>query len=355
MQRSSFGPNITDHCPLITRAITMPSDDANVFLSWSGPLSRAIATELRDWLPDVVRDAVPWMSAEDIAKGSVWSTEINQQLGKCKVGIIVLTRQNLAAPWVLWEAGAIFKAMPDRSVCTLLCDFSPPVTGPLGQFQATEFTECDCLRLCRDVSALVSPGAAQDRLEKWFRKHWPELKAACDEARRAYPPSDSASAPKPDIEEILRDMLAGIQAIQRQQGDFDARLLRIDRRGLEARRGRAGGGGWPLSVEPSDERGSGISQKVLAVVASLGPTEQQSIRQGINLLLAKLRAGDRLPNPALVHPYWVAWGITRAGGIRIETIRLMSDSDSDLLPLPTGTDLSPESVANKPVSDGSAE
>ena len=121
--------------------VTTPAP--NVFLSWSGTLSKEIATALREWLPDVVRDARPWLSAEDIGKGTVWPGEIQEALSHCKVGVCVLTRESLVSPWVLFEAGALYKAMNDSYVCTLVCDLEPPITGPLGVFQATVCNEED--------------------------------------------------------------------------------------------------------------------------------------------------------------------------------------------------------------------
>jgi hypothetical protein len=71
----------------------------DVFLSWSGPQSKAIATILHAWIPQVIQAVEPWMSSE-IDKGRKWSQQISDRLGATAFGIICLTRDNLMAPWV---------------------------------------------------------------------------------------------------------------------------------------------------------------------------------------------------------------------------------------------------------------
>ncbi len=43
-----------------------------VFLSWSMPRSRAVALAFREWLQMAVQGTRPFMSAEDIDKGTIW-------------------------------------------------------------------------------------------------------------------------------------------------------------------------------------------------------------------------------------------------------------------------------------------
>lgn len=96
------------------------SDDNNVFISWSGERSRWVADALRDWLPAVLQSVKPWMSA-DIKKGTRGQTTISDKLDKVKVGIVCLTPENLQEPWILFEAGALSKAVDKNSyVCTYL-------------------------------------------------------------------------------------------------------------------------------------------------------------------------------------------------------------------------------------------
>ena len=88
-----------------------------VFISWSGKRSQALANMLRDWLPNVIQAIKPWMSDVDIDKGSRWSKDIALQLEESKVGIICLTPENLEAPWILFEAGALSKSLEKTYVC----------------------------------------------------------------------------------------------------------------------------------------------------------------------------------------------------------------------------------------------
>ena len=71
-----------------------------VFISWSLPLSKTVATILRDWLPRVIQDVDPWISSEDIEKGTYWNEQVNQGLQDATVGIIVVTPANSERPWL---------------------------------------------------------------------------------------------------------------------------------------------------------------------------------------------------------------------------------------------------------------
>lgn len=112
-----------------------------VFLSWSGSRSEAVARALRSWLPDVLQAVEPWLSSSDIQAGARWASELELQLQESGVGIICLTPENLTAPWVLFEAGALSKSLGSAYVCPYLYGFSPSeLHGPLVQFQATPAT-----------------------------------------------------------------------------------------------------------------------------------------------------------------------------------------------------------------------
>jgi len=77
-----------------------------IFISWSGKLSKHVGLTLRDWLPNVIQAADPYISSKDISKGVRWFSEISTELESSHFGIICVTRTNMESPWLLFEAGA---------------------------------------------------------------------------------------------------------------------------------------------------------------------------------------------------------------------------------------------------------
>lgn len=150
----------------------------NVFLSWSGPKSRAVAEKLRLWLPDVIQSVKPWMSAEDIEAGARWSREIEEQLKETKYGIVCLTRSNTKADWVLFEAGALAKSIQDTYVCPFLIDLEPSYVprGPLTLFQSKKSNKEGTWELVRSLNrALGDKALDEERLRRTFERCWPDL------------------------------------------------------------------------------------------------------------------------------------------------------------------------------------
>jgi hypothetical protein len=148
-----------------------------VFISWSGPLSHKIALILREWLPSVIQTVEPFLSTEDIEKGSRWFGELTRELQTTEFGIACLTTENLTAPWILFEAGALSKAIDSSRVCTLLIGLSPSdVQGPLAQFQATLPNRDDMHKLVKSMnSALAEKGLDVTLLDRVFEKWWGEF------------------------------------------------------------------------------------------------------------------------------------------------------------------------------------
>lgn len=142
----------------------------DVFISWSGDRSKAMAEYLRRWLKLVINAVDPWMSSSDIDKGARWSSDVASKLAASKVGIICVTPGNLNSSWLLFEAGALSKTLENTFVCPLLVGIEPlDISGPLAQFQATRMTKEDIRKLLGTInSALVEKALSEAHLDEAF-------------------------------------------------------------------------------------------------------------------------------------------------------------------------------------------
>lgn len=148
-----------------------------VFISWSGNKSHKVAMVFRDWLPSVIQSIVPYVSSEDIDKGARWSTDIAKELENSTFGILCVTKENLNAPWLSFEAGALSKTMDKSFVSPFLFDIKrSEVNGPILQFQSTVFQKEDIKKLIYTLNkACGESGIADARLEKSFDVWYPPL------------------------------------------------------------------------------------------------------------------------------------------------------------------------------------
>lgn len=171
-----------------------------IFLSWSGDLSLRVASVLRDWLPSVLQSVTPYVSSEDIDKGARWSTDIAKELELSSYGIICITRENLEAPWIHFEAGALSKTVEKARVSPFLVHVKrSEIQGPLLQFQSTVMEKEDISRLVASINAAMPEGEQLDgpRLSKVFEVWWPQLKTELDKL-----PDSTKVAPKKSAEKV---------------------------------------------------------------------------------------------------------------------------------------------------------
>src|SRR5437764_1061561 len=97
----------------------------NVFISWSGEVSRNIAHALRPWLKLVAHYIEPWTSDSDIGPGYRWSIELAHKLSQTNFGLLCVTSENAKSAWLLFEAGALAKSLEEGRVIPLLWDIHP--------------------------------------------------------------------------------------------------------------------------------------------------------------------------------------------------------------------------------------
>ncbi len=142
-----------------------------------------MAAGLRGWLGDVVHKVEPWLSSEDIDPGTRWNAELAKQLESARFGVVCLTPESAHAPWVLFEAGALAKALGSSHVCPYLVQMDPrELKQPLGQFDAVQANKIGTLKLVRCINrALNDEGVLpDDRILRCFERWWPDMEQILD-------------------------------------------------------------------------------------------------------------------------------------------------------------------------------
>ncbi|MFZ5820281.1 MAG: TIR domain-containing protein [Chloroflexota bacterium] len=149
-----------------------------VLLSWSGMRSKKVAEALHYWLKAVIQSVEPWMSEEDIEKGQRWNSKLSYELEKTRVGILCVTPENLNAPWLLFEAGALSKTIENTYVCPYLFGMEKNnLVGPLAQFQATNADEEDTKKMLQTINKATEIPLSEKHFDDTFKRWWPELES----------------------------------------------------------------------------------------------------------------------------------------------------------------------------------
>ena len=199
-----------------------------VFLSWSGNRSQKIANLLSDWLSCVIQSSRPWISTRDIDRGSLWFSEIHDQLKDTSVGVICLTQENKDRPWILFEAGALAKGLSTARVCTLLIDLEPKdIEDPLAQFNHTFPTKESMNALVKTLnSALASNGLDPRILEQVFETYWPAFEEQFSQIMEETKPSHPAK-PRPK-EDLLSEILTNTRMLTSRIHSLERDIQRLE-------------------------------------------------------------------------------------------------------------------------------
>ncbi|MFY7819834.1 MAG: toll/interleukin-1 receptor domain-containing protein [Rhodoluna sp.] len=156
-----------------------------VFISWSGEASQQVANLLKDFLACTLGAAKTFLSSTDISKGSRWSIVLAKELQDTDFGIILLSQDNLSSPWILFESGALSKSIDSGRVCPVLLGAlnATDLTGPLSEFQATNFNKEDICKLVASINSGMSESKLDTRtFHRVFDKWWPELERDVEKA-----------------------------------------------------------------------------------------------------------------------------------------------------------------------------
>ncbi|WP_407107848.1 TIR domain-containing protein [Rhodococcus aetherivorans] len=192
----------------------MENRDFKVFISWSGTLSKLVAREIHDWLPQMLDCVDPWMSDSDIPAGLRGLSLIEDRLNASDFGIIVVTTENHEETWVNFEAGALsahFGDSPTR-VVPLLVNFESvyQVTSTLRQFQAVQLDKDGMRRLLESITVVA--GAGWLPVKARFEWSWDEFWTSIESAKTA-----AGTQPKAkdlDTSDLLREVLDRLTSLE---------------------------------------------------------------------------------------------------------------------------------------------
>lgn len=184
-----------------------------IFLTWSGSKSKRLAEIIRNWIPCVIQVAKPYFSPDDVEKGARWYPEIVKELEESKVGIICLTRENLEAPWILFETGALAKTIEKSRVIPMLFGLSTAdIKGPLSHFQGAVFGKEEINKVVRTINSALGEKALESGvIESVFEKWWPDLESKVAEVMKEDKDEDRGELR--NDREILEEILDLTRAI----------------------------------------------------------------------------------------------------------------------------------------------
>ena len=186
-----------------------------IFLSWSGDRSKYLAKCFKEWLPNVLQYVDPYMSEKDIKLGERWGKSIEENLRSNDFGLVFITPENIDAPWINFEAGALSKSLQSRLV-PILYDTQVTIlnNGPLKQFQSSKEVSKESIKqLVLDINEFAeeTEHLKEERLESAFDKWWSDL----DEQLKEIPEiSQNSEQEVPSDEKILNVILHEIQSLK---------------------------------------------------------------------------------------------------------------------------------------------
>lgn len=168
-----------------------------VFISWSGEKSRMVAKGLCESVFLSSQVIWPWMSSEDIDLGARWADDLARNLDDTNAGVLCLTKANLAAPWIIFEAGALSKSVERGCVIPYLIDVGfDELPAPLQQFQSVRADKDGTRRLLHRIFELHPENRRPPQfLDRLFSFIWPEMEQVLQEANKSVGPPNPPIQP----------------------------------------------------------------------------------------------------------------------------------------------------------------
>jgi hypothetical protein len=166
---------------------------------------------LRDWLPLVLRYVKPWMSERDLAAGDRWALQLGRTLEDSAYGIVVLTKDSFANPWILFEAGALSRSFDGDALCPLLLDvaYSDILASPLYQFHAKKANRESIKSIIDAINGRAKAPEDVAIVDAAFKGLWLQLHSALEMVPHLRDPK-----PERSQAEILEDIAGRIGRLE---------------------------------------------------------------------------------------------------------------------------------------------
>lgn len=136
-----------------------------MFISWSGPLGRQIAEELKEQILDD-SGIFAWVSSQNIGAGEPFFTEIDRAAKECDMAIGCITPGAARRPWINFEFGLLYGRLKNFKILL----FEEQLDGPLQHIQSLNGLDKD--DLLRLLETLIPDHArVQRHLDRVF-ENW---------------------------------------------------------------------------------------------------------------------------------------------------------------------------------------
>lgn len=245
-----------------------------IFISWSGDFSREVAEKLSVWIPSVIQSVDVFFSPDDIGKGENWNNVLSKELNNCNFGIVCLTPENVVAPWIHFEAGALAKSMDSR-LSSIMLGISPSeIRGPLSRFQNTKFERTDFFKLVQAINNATDRPLALNILDKIFDVMWNELEQEIQPIIQKYEGISTPSETKNKTNDIdaIQEIL-GIVRKMSSDASYSTQSMSFETEDI------------PFRNKPSDE---------MTYLMSIKSVRDQAISNTSKLLLRELPNGRQI-------------------------------------------------------------
>lgn len=198
--------------------ITSKGSVLKVFISWSGERSKAVATQVKQWVGQVFQGTEVFMSDEDIMAGTNWSERIKSELANTTVGIICMTPENQDAKWINFEMGALSKEVRDGDtrVIPLLIGFNSTqqVGQPAASLNMVMLNKDGLRKIAYSLNQVMENKREQSAIDLVTDMWWKELSASIETAAGELP---TQSPPERSERAMVEEILETVRIISKYQ------------------------------------------------------------------------------------------------------------------------------------------